>query len=176
MSRFLLVALVMLAGCQPTFNWRESRLGDTPLLAMMPCKPDAVTRSVPFVHGAVAAVTVASCETGGVTFALSSVDVGDSAGAGAALGLWREVVQKHWQFQPAVNEGSRAYVLPRSAALPQAVRIRGGVRKGSGEPLAAEAAFFAQGSRLFHVAVIGQSPKALSPEVVDTFFGGLRLQ
>ena len=48
MPRFLLAAALLgLAACSPTFNWREVRVESAPLKAMLPCKPDRGSRAVP---------------------------------------------------------------------------------------------------------------------------------
>jgi hypothetical protein len=165
--------LAALGACNPTFNWRESRLGETALLAMMPCKPDTVSRQVPFVHGAMTRLTVASCEAGGLTFAVSTADVDDAAKAARSLELWREVVSKHWQIKPETMS-----VKPQAVSKSDgsAVRIKGLGAQPQGAEMAVEAVFFSSGSQLFQVAVIALPPKALTADISETYFGGIKLQ
>ena len=33
--------------CTPTFNWRETPVGDDGMIALLPCKPDRATRALP---------------------------------------------------------------------------------------------------------------------------------
>lgn len=165
--------LTVLCACNPTFNWRESRLGETALLAMMPCKPETAARQVPFVHGAVARLTVASCETGGLTFALTTADVEDATKAASSLTLWREVMAKHWQIKP---ESLKVQPLRLSKADAGALRLRGLGTQSQAAVMGVEAAFFSVGSQVFQVAVIAQSDKALTADISETFFGGLKLQ
>ncbi|MFM2111908.1 MAG: hypothetical protein RLZZ271_568 [Pseudomonadota bacterium] len=174
LSRLLLLSLVSalaLGACSPIFNWRESRLGDTALLAMMPCKPETHARDVPFVHGAVTRMTVASCETGGLTFALTTADVGETALAAKSLVVWREVVGKHWGLKP----GAQLSPLNLAKADAGAVRLRATGQQAQQE-MAVDAAFFATGSQLYQVAVIAKPPKGLTGEISETFFGGIKLQ
>lgn len=173
--RCLLAAILLaaLGACNPTFNWRESRLGETALLSMMPCKPDTVSRQVPFVHGAMSRLTVASCETGGLTFAMSTADVGEASKAARSLELWREVVSKHWQIK-ASSLTTQPLKLERADGA--ALRIKGLGAQPQGAEMAVEAAFFSSGSQLFQLAVIAQPPKALTAEITETFFGGIKLQ
>lgn len=171
--------LMVLMACQPTFNWRETRLDDSALAAMMPCKPERMTRQVPFVNGATVEMTVASCEAGGVTFALSTTDVQDPAQVARVLTLWRDVVQRHWQYTSAASvakDAVKPFALPQSTPLASSVRLTGTGRNAQGADMAVDAAFFAQGSRVFQVALIAQPPKALTPEVAEMFYGGLKLQ
>ena len=74
-----------------TFNWREVRLDDTPVVALLPCKPDRATRSVPLGSTPVS-MRMMGCEAGGVQFAVAAVrlaDPGQAAQASELLAQWR---------------------------------------------------------------------------------------
>jgi len=45
-AAWIWIALASLAACSPAYNWREVRLVDAPLRAMLPCKPTAPTREI----------------------------------------------------------------------------------------------------------------------------------
>jgi hypothetical protein len=170
----LLMGLVLLClgGCEPALNWRDVRLAQGGLLALMPCKPDVVSRKVPFVQGSLVDMTVASCDAAGVTFALTVTQVSDPSQAARSLGQWREVVQKHLQMAtPRTVRFVPSHALP----LAESVRVSGAGRSPQGAALAVEAAFFAQGVHVFQATLIGQTPQAPGAEVTDTFFAGLRL-
>src|SRR5438128_11127745 len=47
----LAAALLWVAACTPTFNWREMAVGPTGLRATFPCKPDQVERRTAFLPG-----------------------------------------------------------------------------------------------------------------------------
>ena len=66
----------MLSACTPAFNWREVGFEDQPVTALLPCKPDRGTRTVSLAGGS-RSMTMLGCETGGATFTLAVVDVGD---------------------------------------------------------------------------------------------------
>ena len=170
--RILLAATAFcLTACNPTFNWRESRLGETALLGLMPCKPDTVSREVPFVHGANARLTVASCEVGELTFALSTADVGDARLAAASLVQWQQVVVQHWLLKPPQTP----VPMKLERADPPVLRWRAQGMRGA-EVLAVEVAFFSSGSQLYQAAIIAKSPQSLNTDISETFFGGLKLQ
>jgi hypothetical protein len=165
------VAALCLAACNPTFNWRESRLGETALLGLMPCKPDTVSREVPFVHGASARLTVASCEVGELTFALSTADVGEARLAAASLDQWRQVVTQHWQLKP----GQTLVPMKLERADPHVLRWKAQGLAGA-QTLSVEVAMFSSGSQLYQAAIIAKSAQTTSPDISETFFGGLKLQ
>ena len=66
MIPFLLPTLAWLAACSPAWNWREVRLEDAPLTAMLPCKPDQASQTVTLA-GATAELQMTGCESGGAS-------------------------------------------------------------------------------------------------------------
>ncbi len=76
--KFISVAalLSLFFACTPAFNWREVGFEDQPVTALLPCKPDRGTRTVSLAGGS-RTMTMLGCETGGATFTLAVVDVGD---------------------------------------------------------------------------------------------------
>ena len=85
-----LLGLAGLAACNPTFNWREVRADSSALVALLPCKPDRGTRTVPLA-GRPTELQMVGCESGGATFALAKADVADAAQAGSTLAQWRVI-------------------------------------------------------------------------------------
>src|SRR5688572_32294616 len=84
----LLVSVSIVAACSPSLNWREVRPEATGLIAMLPCKPDKGSRTVPMA-GRQVALAALSCDTAGATFALLSADIQDSARVGEVLAQWK---------------------------------------------------------------------------------------
>ena len=99
------------AACTPTFNWREVGVEATGLRAMLPCKPDKGSRTVPMA-GLDVELHVLGCDTGGATFAVLHADLGDASRSAEVLGQWktatlatmRGAAVREVPFQPA---GSR---------------------------------------------------------------------
>jgi hypothetical protein len=75
----LLVACAGILGsaCTPAFNWRDVAFEDLPVAALLPCKPDRATRTVPLA-GAPRQMVMAGCAAGGATFTVAVVTVADS--------------------------------------------------------------------------------------------------
>lgn len=168
MSVGALLAAGLAVGCSPTFNWREVRAEPTPLTAILPCKPDRVTREVPMANRKVE-LTALSCEAGGATFALLFADIGESARLGEVLAQWNIATLANLR-----NAGGQAtpFRPPGALALPQSVQVvAAGQRHGS--KVESHAAYFAQGSRVYQAVIYAGQ---LRPEAVDGFFSGLRFQ
>jgi len=167
------VALVLaLSACSPTFNWREVRPAGTPLLALMPCKPELATRTVPLGGDAPTELHMHSCETAGITFALAWSDVGEASRSAQAMAVLRQASLAAIRVDPAQVD---AAVLQWPARVPGAQNARGLQAQGTQHQQRAvqmRAVHFSRGSQVFQAAVYGS---ALPDEVSATFFDGLRL-
>jgi hypothetical protein len=163
--------LLALGACSPTFNWRELRPAGTPLLALMPCKPDSATRPVPLA-GQPVELHMHSCEAGGLRFAVAWADVGSAAQVPVALAAWRSAsLQAIRVPAPTADDETRRWpVVVAGAPAAQGVSAQG--QDPQGQPVQNRAAYFAQGTRVYQAAVYGAK---LPDEAVDTFFAGLRL-
>jgi hypothetical protein len=162
-----------LAGCSPALNWREVRLGDAPALVLLPCQPDQAERTVPLAGESVM-LHMSGCDAAGATFAVSQIRMRSGAPAAVALAQWRTATLARLQardvreqpFQPA-----------GSLTLPQSVRVAATGQRAGGQPVQAQAAWFArsapEGLWLFHAVVYAD---AVNAQAADTFFDGLRLQ
>jgi hypothetical protein len=168
---FLLV-LWSLVGCQPALNWRESRSDNSPLTALLPCKPDRATREVPMA-GQTVALNMLGCDAGGATFAVSHARLTNPTQAGPALAGWRAAVLANMQATEVVE---KPFTLPGALGLPQAVRLSAQGRRADGTTVAAQAVWFAgvdqTGVHVFHAVVYAERP---DDGVANTFFDGLRL-
>lgn len=166
----LAALLLGASACSPTFNWRELRVDGTPLLALLPCKPESATRPVPL-GGASAAPTdlhMHSCETGGLRFAVAWADVGQAAQVAPALVAWRSASLQAIRVAPAA---AGDWPVKLAGADPvQGVQVQG--TDPQGQPVQTRALYFARGTQVFQAAVYG--PR-LPDEAVDAFFGGLQL-
>ena len=167
-----LCALLALSACNPTFNWRELRPEGTPLQALMPCKPETATRSVPLDGGAPTDLHMHSCEAGGLTFAVAWAELGDAARVSGALSGWRRASLGAVRVDPArADDPATAW----NAAVPGATVVQGLTAQGSnhaGQPVQVRAAHFARGTQVYQAAVYGPAP---SDEVTGAFFDGLKL-
>jgi hypothetical protein len=71
------ISLFMGAGCTPAFNWRDVAFEGLPVAALLPCKPDRATRTVPLA-GTPRQMVMAGCKAGGAMFTVAVVAVADA--------------------------------------------------------------------------------------------------
>jgi hypothetical protein len=161
-------AALAVAGCSPTFNWREARLDDTPLAALLPCKPDRAERSVPLA-GATVAMRMMGCEAGGVQFTVAVVTAPDAAQAAALMAPWRGATLAN--FGVAQSAG-RAFTPKGAQPLPQA-QLVAGTAQVDGHSVLLQAAWFVHGAQAYQALAYG---RGLNAEVSETFFAGIALQ
>ena len=164
------LAAALLGACSPTFNWREVPVADEGLVALLPCKPDRATRSLPLGAGASITVDMTGCEAGGATFAVAHATAEDAAQAERWMSAWRAATRAQLAGRPATEAPAS---LPRAAASPAPVRLD--VQEPAGSP-SAHMLWFAQqqagGVALYQATVIGRPASA---DALPTFFEGLRL-
>lgn len=166
----ILTGLLVLGGCSPTFNWREWPVEGTPLRAVMPCKPESATRSVPMLASAVE-LHMLACETGGLQFALAWADVGQADRVPEAQSVWRRASLQTMRVAQPPDDPA----LDWSVAVGGAVQTQGVQAQGTDprdRAVQSRTAYFSQGARLYQAAVYG--PR-LDVEAVDAFFAGLKL-
>jgi len=169
----LTVAAAVLAGCSPVFNWREVPIADDGLVALLPCKPDRVTRQLPLGGNSVSvAVDMTGCEAGGATFAVAHASAEDAAQAERWMQAWRAAARGQLAGAAVVETSS---ALPRAAGAPSPMRLD--VPQGvAGSAAPAHMLWFAQERpgkvALYQATVLGRPASA---EALGTFFEGLRL-
>jgi len=166
-----LVALQLAAACSPTFNWREVRADGMPMRALMPCKPDAATRSVPL-GGAPTPLHMRSCDAGGLTFTLAWAELGDAPAAAAALDGWRRAALAAIQADPAQAAEPAAQLPLNVKGADRLLGLRASGRDHRGQALQMQALHGSRGPAVFQAAVYGTAPDAA---VVQTFFDGVSL-
>ncbi|HSV52015.1 MAG TPA: hypothetical protein VLJ57_07855 [Burkholderiaceae bacterium] len=165
------LALVLLAGCNPVFNWREARFDAADLTALLPCKPDKAERPV-LLGTQQVTLQMQGCDTGGATFAVARVALSDAGQAGQALAQWKAATLANMR---AATVQEAAFVPPGAIALPQSLRVAASGYRPDGRAVSAHAAWFARtrGNQidLFHIALYADR---VDPEVSSTFFSGIR--
>ncbi len=162
-----LIALV--AACGPTFNWRDVSIGSTALTALFPCKPETITRTMP-IAGANREISMRSCDTGGATFAVGNLRLPDPALAPQVQQQWRDTTLAGLRADPASVSTN---VAPGLRRLPQALALRASREPGAERTTTVHGLWFVQSTDVFAAFVMG--PGA-DPEVIDTFFAGMRLR
>lgn len=171
-AALLVVLVVLLQACSPAFNWREVRPDNTTLTALLPCKPDKGSKTVPL-GGPATELAMVGCDAGGATFAVAVADIRDAGKAAEVLELWQAATLANMKAPPlaAGSSTARAPLKLPGATSPVLVSAQGLKADGSG--VATRAAYFSQGSQVFQAVIY--APK-IDAGVAETFFGGLTFQ
>lgn len=160
-----LAACLLIGACSPTFNWREVRPADAGIQTLMPCKPDTAERQVPLGPVPVP-LHMASCETGGFTYALAWVELGEGVDLGDA--------QKAWESASRLSLRAPSPGVSTDVVVPGAQRATGVVFSGQnpqGARTDARTVYLQIGRRLYQAAVYGHP---MPSEATDPFFENLK--
>ena len=169
-------ALLLLAACNPTFNWREVRPDNTPLSLLLPCKPDKAEKAVALA-GQPAQLLMQGCDAGGATFAVAVATLADPSKAGAALAEWQQLTLLNMKAGPVGTGAGGTQVAPfRPQGLvagPPALMVKAQGRRADGRLVAGHAAYFSRGAQLFQLVLYADT---VPPELAETFFSSIKLQ
>ena len=143
----------MLAGCSPTYNWRDFTPADGSYRVLFPAKPATHTRPIDL-GGIKVEMTMSAAEVEGTTFAVGTALAPDAALAQATLPAMRQALLRNIG---AADTGAGKETLDVDV-----------VGKGSGGPVRLVGRFVAKGPRVYQVIVIGE-PGAMPPEHTAQF-------
>ncbi|VXB55094.1 hypothetical protein [Massilia sp. 9I] len=145
------LAALVLAGCSPTYNWRDYTSSDGSFRVLFPAKPSSHTRPIDL-GGIKVDMTMTAAEVEGTTFAVGTAVAPDAAMAQATLPAMRAALLR--------NIGA-------SAPIGETLDVDA-VGKGSGGPVRLVGRFVAKGTRMYQVIVVGK-PGAMPPEHTAQF-------
>jgi hypothetical protein len=172
----LAAAVLALAACNPTFNWREVRPDNTALSLLLPCKPDKAEKTVPL-GGQPTPLLMLGCDAGDATFAVAVADIGDASRAEAVLAQWQALTLANMKAGPVGTGAGATQVAPfRPAGMTggaPALMVRSSGQRADGQAVAGQAAYFARGSQLFQVVLYAG---VIDPEVAETYFSSLKFE
>lgn len=161
-----LLCSAALVGCGAGFNWRLVRPAGFSLQATLPCKPDAAQRTVGL-GGQSAELHMLSCETGGLTFALSALRLPPGIESATVLQGWKQASLLSLKLS---SDKAQAWALPARLKGAVAGWQAEGVRH-DGSPVKANVVMLVRGAEVFQLAVYG----AATPEVLTAVLDGLSL-
>jgi hypothetical protein len=157
-----------LAACSPELNWRQVRLDNTTMQALMPCKPDRQVRPLNMA-GASVQYQMRVCEAGGVTWALAHADVGDATRVGPALAFLKTSAGVKLG---AAQVESAALQVPGMTPNAESARLSIAGQRPDHSPVRQVLAVFSHGTSVFEAVAIGAR---LPPEAVESFLESLRI-
>lgn len=162
---------LLLTACTPKYDWREVRGSGAPFVVTLPAKPTSVSRPIDL-DGLQVTMTMTAAEIDGVTFAVGSVVLPDTAQAQAALNAMKTALVKNIGGT-ILHEKSSATAQATGDSTTQTTSIEieaSGTPSANsgGQPRLLFARFVAKQQRVYQAIVVGKE-KAVSREAVDTF-------
>jgi hypothetical protein len=168
--------LLLLAACNPTFNWREVRPDNTALSLLLPCKPDRAEKTVPL-GGQPVPLRMLGCDAGDATFAVAVADIGDASRAEAVLVQWQALTLANMKAGPVgTGPGATQVSSFRPAGLvtgAPALLVKSTGQRADGRAVTGQAAYFSRGSQLFQVVLYAG---VIDPGVAETYFSSLKFE
>ena len=162
---------MLLMGCSPDLNWRQTGFEGSKLKADLPCKPDRTTREVPL-GGLPVNLQVAGCESGTAMVAVMSAALPPGADANALMLGWQQATLANMVAQDPQRQ---AWAHPGMMPLPATQRVSAQGLRTDGQAVALQAVWgaFVEGDhvRLVHAAVYDRKVPA---ELADTLFESLK--
>lgn len=165
----LVPALWAVGGCGDAPDWRLMQPEGVHLRVAMPCRPAAHERSV-MLAGAPVALRLFACQAQGMTFGLSSAELGDPARVGPALDGLFDAARRNVRGQAAP---ALPVAVPGMTPHPAARGWRLDGQLPDGRAVQSQGVVFAYGTRVYQATIVGER---LPDEVVRHFIGSLAVQ
>jgi hypothetical protein len=120
-----LIASILLAttcACTPAFNWRDVGFDNLPVAALLPCKPDRATRTLP-IAGAQRAMVMAGCQAGGAMFTVAVLRLDNASQIAQVEKEWKALnTATHSQYYSQHSSQGAVLVQASVYGTPQAGR------------------------------------------------------
>ena len=159
---------VVLAGCAPALDWRETRPPGSGLTMLFPCRVERQERAVRLA-GRLVAMAADSCRAAGATFSLATLDAGSPGAVTPVLAALRAGAVAN---VGASGAAAAPLAVDGTTPNPQSGLLHLAGRLPDGRPVSLHAAFFVKGMRLYQASVIGES---IPDDASDTFFEAIRV-
>ncbi|MBV8635838.1 MAG: hypothetical protein JO002_15185 [Burkholderiaceae bacterium] len=161
---FFTCALLLLAACDPKFNWREVHGKDAPFTVLLPAKPATLTRPIRLGEQEVN-MSMTGAEVGHVSFAVGSVEMPDPARAQAAVNLMQAALVN--------NINGKSKTLPAAGSSGDSVDIEAVGTSPDGQAMLLIAHFAVVGKRGYQVIVLGPQKEVVREEAA-TFISSFK--
>lgn len=172
----VLVACVALPACAPRYDWREIRADEDRYLAMMPARPDRMTRPIDL-DGMAVNMTMQGARIDGVAFVVGAVPLPDASVAvrERALAAMRAAMVRNIQGTESRADAIAVPVVDASGrALGSAPGWRIEASGSTGQhAVSLHAVFASRGGRAWQAVVLGPDP---DPDQARIFLDGFRIR
>lgn len=166
-----LTVAALVAGCTPTFDWREVRPDGSAVRAMFPCRPASHERSI-VLAGTQVQMRMFACSAGDIVHALGFADMADPARVGPALEEMARTARGNVNTTP----GAAVQQPPAITGMtphPAASQWRLAGTMPDGRAVQERIVFFSRGTRVYQAAMLGPQ---LDEPAQEQFFGGLKVE
>jgi hypothetical protein len=160
--------LLAVAACSPALDWREVRPEDSGMVAMFPCKPQRLARSLALA-GDTVEMRLASCTAQDTTYAIGYATLSDPGRVTPAIEQLRRAAAANIGAKPV---GGSAWSVAGMTPNPLAEKLMLEGHDAAGKTVREQTVFFVKGLRVYQATIVGTAPDA---EAAETFFGGLKL-
>lgn len=166
-ARWVLYAAGLLSACSPSLNWRTWSANETPLQALIPCKPDVAQRTVKLGEAS-ANLHLHSCDNDGLRYALAWVVVPPALDAKKVMAQWHQASARSLNSQqPGLSVDGPPV---RGASHTAWWQLKGQDHRG--QVVLSQVVYFTDGQRVYQAAVYGQPWDELA---IAPFWEGLKL-
>ena len=162
----VLAAILALAACNPTYNWRDYTNQEAGYRVTFPAKPSSATRTIDL-DGMQVSMTMTAAEVEGATFAVGAAEAPDAGRARAALGAMKLALLRN------IGAPLPAQAADGAAVTATATEVDAS-GAGQGRPMRLVGHFEARGKRFYQVIVIGRD-KTVPPEQIEQFLTSFTL-
>jgi hypothetical protein len=166
----VLAALLLLAACNPKYNWREVHAKDSAFTVLMPDKPVSATRKVNLGEQKVE-MTMTAAEVDGVSFAVGYADLADAQAAQVALANMKTAMVHNIDGTITLERNDASTTTTPAAESSQASDIEAKGRRAGKEALLL-GHFETKGKRVYQVIVLGNAevlPRDEAKTFLDSF-------
>jgi hypothetical protein len=163
----------LLSACSPKFDWREVRMNDAPITLLMPGKPASHARDVDL-NGIKVKMQMTAVDVNQISFAVAYAKL-DQADASLSL---EQKNQQQQQALEAMKQGMlkniQGTLLEKNTPELPKNTIAALGKTQNGQAVKFVGRFATQGPWIIQAVMLGEE-KSFDPEVVDMFFGSLKL-
>lgn len=160
-ASLLLASVALVAGCNPTYNWRDVVSNDAGFRIQFPAKPSAQTRRIDL-DGLRVDMKMTAAEVDDITFAVGTAVLADSSQAQAALPAMRHALLRN------IGAPDTGVLQPNDLLLD--IDAAG---HANGRPVRIVGRFVAKGARVYQLVVMG-SPGRIPVEQTAQFLGSFK--
>jgi hypothetical protein len=167
----LVLAVLVLPACTPTYDWREVHGTSAPFTVLLPAKPASFTREVNLENQQVM-MTMTAAEVDGVTYAVGTAALPDSEKARVALTSMKNALVKNIGGTVKLEKISE----DKTAGMTSMeVDVLGSSPvTNNHQSIRLLAHFIAKDKQVYQVMIIGRE-SAIPNEAIDTFFTSFKL-